>query len=61
MTSTLQSKYVPELCCEHEWERINPEHGIGELCDHCGAHCTRGADGQIETYAAAVAYNGGRQ
>lgn len=36
--------------CVHEWRYATE--GNGQACVNCGTHCTRDAEGKIETYAA---------
>jgi hypothetical protein len=40
------SRFVPGLCCAHEWI---PDRDGGESCSTCGAWCQR-AHGKIEVY-----------
>ena len=48
--SLAPAEFDPALCCAHVWVRLhNTPKGEWD-CQHCGANCTRGADGKIETY-----------
>lgn len=53
--SVLRAKYMPELCCEHDWRLLGPGHDYRlnpQHCIKCGAYCQRNESGAIVSYAA---------